>query len=68
MKGAQEKYIETRMEDHPNGKVWDVAKQMLEDSAKFVNQMLEFMEELYKACHDSFGATTGAWDLKMSLS
>jgi hypothetical protein len=63
VKGAQEKYIETRLEDHPNSKVWDVAKQMLEDSAKFVNQMLDFMEELYKACHDSFGATTGAWDL-----
>jgi predicted nucleic acid-binding Zn-ribbon protein len=25
--------------------------------------MLDFMEELYKSCHESFGATTGAWEL-----
>ena len=63
VKGAQEKYLESRLEDLSNGKVLGVAKQLLDDSCKFVVQMLDFMEELYKSCHESFGATTRAWEL-----
>jgi hypothetical protein len=63
VKGAQEKYIENRFEDIPDGKLLGVARQLLNDSCKFVTQMLDFMEELYKSCYESFGATTGAWEL-----
>jgi hypothetical protein len=63
VKGSQEKYLEAKFEDYSDGKVLGVAKQLLDDSCKFVVQMLDFMEELYKSCHESFGATTGAWEL-----
>ena len=63
VKGAQEKYLESRLEDLANGKVLGVAKQLLDDSCKFVVQMRDFVEEFYKSCHGSFGATTRAWEL-----
>ena len=63
IKDKQEKYIERCLDDHPNREVSDIAKQLLSDSCKFVVQMLDFMEELYSACHDSFGASTEAWEL-----
>ena len=63
VKEAQEKYLESRLRDLSNGKVLGVVKQLLDDSCKFVVQMLDSMEELYKSCHESFGATTGAWEL-----
>ena len=57
-KGPREKHSKSHLMDYVNGKLWDVAKQLFDDSYKFIDQMLEFMEELYKVCHDSFGATT----------
>jgi hypothetical protein len=59
----QEKYIESRLDDQVERSVIDISKQLLADSCKFVTQMLDFMEELYSACHESFGACTEAWDL-----
>jgi hypothetical protein len=58
----QEKYIESRL-DGQSRTVIDIANQLLSDSCKFIRQMLDFMEELYTACHDSFGASTEAWEL-----
>ena len=58
VKGTQEKYLESWLEDLTNRKVLGVAKQLLDDSCKFIVQMLDFMEELYKSCHESFG---GNW-------
>ena len=63
VRDKQDKYIESRLEDHPNREVLDIANQLLSDSCKFITQMLNFMEELYSACHDSFGASTEAWEL-----
>jgi hypothetical protein len=63
IRDKQEKYIESRLEDHPNREVMEIANQLLSDSCKFITQMLDFMEELYSACHDSFGASTEAWEL-----
>ena len=40
-----------------------IAKQMLNDSCKFISQMLSFMDEIYATCFDSFGVTSKAWDL-----
>jgi uncharacterized membrane protein YgcG len=58
----QEKYNESRLEGQSRT-VIDVSNQLLSDSCKFIRQMLDFMEELYTACHDSFGASTEAWEL-----
>ena len=63
VKGERERYIETRLCDHPDHRVLAVAKQLLEDAVKFIRQMLSFMEEIYSACYDSFGATSEAWEL-----
>ena len=63
IRDKQEKYIESRLEYHSNREVMEIATQLLSDSCKFINQMLDFMEELYSACHDSFGASTEAWEL-----
>ena len=63
IQGERERYIESRLMDHPDHKVMAIAKQLLNDSCKFVKQMLSFMDEIYAACFDSFGATTEAWDL-----
>ena len=63
IKGERERYIESRLSDHPDHRVLSVAKQLLEDSCKFIRQMLSFMEEIYSACYDSFGATSEAWEL-----
>jgi hypothetical protein len=63
IRDKQEKYLESRLEDHPNREVIEIANQLLSDSCKFITNMLEFMEELYCACHDSFGASTEAWEL-----
>jgi hypothetical protein len=63
IKSRQEKYVESRLEDHPNREVITIAMQLLNDSCKFISQMLDFMEELYSACQQSFGASTEAWEL-----
>ena len=63
IRDKQEKYIESRLEDHPNREVMEIATQLLSDSCKFITQMLDFMEELYSACHESFGASAEAWEL-----
>ena len=63
IKGERERYIESRLGDHPDHRVLSIAKQMLDDSCKFISQMLSFMDEIYAACFDSFGATSEAWDL-----
>ena len=63
VRDKQEKYIDSRLEYHSNREVIDIASQLMNDSCKFITQMLDFMEELYSACHDSFGASTEAWEL-----
>ena len=63
IRAERERYIETRLADHPDHRVTSIAKQLLYDSCKFITQMLGFMDEIYAACYDSFGATTEAWDL-----
>ena len=63
IKGERERYIESRLHDHPDYRVLSIAKQLLDDSCKFITQMLGFMDEIYAACFDSFGATSEAWDL-----
>ena len=59
----QEKYLEARMSGKGKETPLAVARQLLSDSEKFVTQMLGFMEELYSACNDSFGAASEAWEL-----
>ena len=49
--------------EHPDHRVLSISKQLLDDSCKFIRQMLGFMEEIYASCYDSFGATTEAWEL-----
>jgi hypothetical protein len=63
IKGERERYIESVLCDHPDHKVISVAKQLLDDSCKFVTEMLSFMDEVYASCVDSFGASTEAWTL-----
>ena len=63
VKGERERYIESRLSDHPDHRVLAVAKQLLDDSCKFISQMLSFMDEIYASCYESFGATSEAWDL-----
>ena len=63
VRDKQEKYIDSRLEYHPNREVIDIASQLMNDSCKFISQMLDFMEELYSACHESFGASAEAWEL-----
>jgi hypothetical protein len=63
IRGERERYIESVLGDHPDYKVISVAKQLLEDSCKFVTEMLSFMDEVYASCVDSFGASTEAWTL-----
>jgi hypothetical protein len=46
-----------------DARLLSISKQLLEDSCKFIQQMLSFMEEVYASCSASFGATTEAWDL-----
>ena len=63
LKGERERYIESRLSDHPDHRVLLVAKQLLDDACKFITQMLSFMDEIYSACYESFGATSEAWEL-----
>ena len=63
IRGERERYIESRLMDHPDHRVLSIAKQLLDDSCKFISQMLSFMDEIYASCVDSFGATTEAWEL-----
>ena len=63
IRAERERYIESVLGDHPNFKVISVAKQLLDDSCKFVTEMLNFMDEVYASCVDSFGASTEAWTL-----
>jgi hypothetical protein len=64
VKSESGRYIKSILSDHPDHQVLiSISKQLLDDSCKFVSQMLGFMEELYSTCHDSFGATNEAWDL-----
>jgi hypothetical protein len=63
IRGERERYIESVLGDHPDFKVISVAKQLLDDSCKFVTEMLSFMDEVYASCVDSFGASTEAWTL-----
>ena len=59
----QEKYIESRLADRGDGQAYTIAKHLLDDCLKFVREMLDFMEELFSACNDSFNAPSEAWDL-----
>ena len=63
VKGKADRYIESSLGDHPDHRAYSVAKQLLDDSCKFVNQMLGFMEEVYTFSYDSFGASSEAWEL-----
>jgi len=63
VKEAQKLYIADRLEHLADRVVHDIAIQLLDDSARFVAEMLEFIEDLYQSCNDSFGATTEAWEL-----
>ena len=63
MKDKADRYIESSLGDHPDHRAYTVAKQLLDDSCKFVAQMLGFMEEVYTSCYDSFGASSEAWEL-----
>ena len=38
IRDKQEKYIESRLEDHPNREVMEIATQLLADSCKFITQ------------------------------
>jgi hypothetical protein len=63
IKGERERYIDSKLSDHPDPRVLSISKQLLNDSCKFITQMLGFMDETYAACYESFGATTEAWEL-----
>ena len=63
VKAERERYIESVLMDHPDHRVLAISKQLLNDSCKFISQILGFMDETYASCYDSFGATTEAWDL-----
>ena len=63
VKGKSDRYIESSLSDHPDHRAYTVAKQLLDDSCKFIAQMLGFMEEVYTSCYDSFGASSEAWEL-----
>ena len=63
VKGKADRYIESSLGDHPDHRAYTVAKQLLDDSCRFVSQMLGFMEEVYTSCFDSFGASSEAWEL-----
>ena len=63
IRGERERYIEAVLGEHPDHRVLSISKQLLDDSCKFIRQMLGFMEEIYASCYDSFGATTEAWEL-----
>ena len=63
VKGKSDRYIESSLGDHPDHRAYTVAKQLLDDSCKFISQMLGFMEEVYTSCYDSFGASSEAWEL-----
>jgi hypothetical protein len=63
VRSERERYIESKLQDHPDPRVLAVSKQLLDDSCKFVTQMLGFMDETYAACYESFGATSEAWEL-----
>jgi len=60
---AQKLYISDRLENLAERAVQDIVIQLLDDSARFVAEMLEFMEDLFQSCNDSIGATTEAWEL-----
>ena len=59
----QAKYVDSRLLTHPDRSVYDIAKSLLSDLVSFVQEMLDFMEELYTSCNDSFNALTKAWEL-----
>jgi hypothetical protein len=63
VQAERDSYIESRLGDHPDRRVLSIAKQLLNDSCKFISQMLGFMDEIYASCYESFGATTEAWSL-----
>jgi hypothetical protein len=63
VRGERERYIESNLSDHPDHRLLSISKQLLDDSCKFIRQMLSFMEEVYASCSASFGATQEAWDL-----
>lgn len=62
-KSKQRKYIESRLDNHPNREVKDISLQCLEDSCDMVFMILDFMVDLYTACNESFDATSEAWEL-----
>ena len=62
-KSKQRKYIESRLDNHPNREVKDISLQCLEDSCDMVFMILDFMVDLYTACNESFDATAEAWEL-----
>ena len=62
-KSKQKKYIESRLDNHPNCEVKDISLQFLEDSCDMVFMILDFMVDLYTTCNESFDATSEAWEL-----
>ena len=62
-KSKQRKYIESRLDNHPNREVRDISLQCLEDLCDMVFMILDFMVDLYTACNKLFNATLEAWDL-----
>lgn len=63
VKEAQKLYISDRLDNLSDRSVQDIAIQLLNKSCRVVSKMLEFMEDLYQSCNDSFGATTKAWEV-----
>ena len=63
IRNRQESYIESRLGHHTSRLVYEISKQLLADSVRFVTELLNFMEEVYSQCIQSFDAVTEAWAL-----
>ena len=63
IKDRQENYIESRLGHHSSRIVYEVSMQLLGDSIRFVSELLDFMEEVYSQCIQSFDAAQEAWSL-----
>jgi hypothetical protein len=63
IKERQEGYIESRLGHHSSRETYEISKQLLDDSTRFVSEILDFMEEVYSQCIQSFNAPTEAWAL-----
>ena len=63
IKERQIGYIESRLAHHSSREVYEMSKQLLDDSTRFVSEILDFMEEVYCQCIQSFDAPSEAWGL-----